>query len=165
MAVKFNEIVLSLALASSLLTAPAWAQAPQNSEAATHAFGASRPIQGRYIVVFTADVRQPAQEARLRGCRAAGAHRAERDAAAQESLYAGNEDRAGGASAVAEGAEEQGAGRTRRRRLAVTRGAYSLSGMPVTLQYSGIEVYDRAPLPINLPRRTKRRTGSLLKEQ
>lgn len=63
MAVKFNEIVLSLALASSLLTAPAWAQAPQNSEAASHAFGASKPIQGRYIVVFTADVRQPAQEA------------------------------------------------------------------------------------------------------
>jgi subtilisin family serine protease len=72
MAVKFNEIVLSLALASSLLTAPAWAQAPQNSEAATHAFGASRPIQGRYIVVFTADVRQPAQEAAnlLRGSKA-----------------------------------------------------------------------------------------------
>ena len=72
MAVKFNEIVLSLALASSLLTAPAWAQAPQNSEAATHAFGPSRPIQGRYIVVFTADVRQPAQEAAnlLRGSKA-----------------------------------------------------------------------------------------------
>ncbi|WP_228767949.1 S8 family peptidase [Limnohabitans sp. DM1] len=37
--------------------------APKNTETPMHVFGASKPIQNRYIVVFTSDVADPAQEA------------------------------------------------------------------------------------------------------
>jgi hypothetical protein len=72
MAFKFKHLVLTLACLTGMVMTPVWAQTPKNSDAATHAFGASKPIQGRYIVVFTADVRNPAQEAAnvLRGANA-----------------------------------------------------------------------------------------------
>lgn len=72
MAFKRNHLVLSMAFLAGLMAAPAWSQSPKSSDTATHAFGASKPIQGRYIVVFTSDVRNPAQEAAnvLRGSNA-----------------------------------------------------------------------------------------------
>ena len=76
MAFRFKHLVLTLACLTGMVITPVWAQTPKNSDAATHAFGASKPIQGRYIVVFTADVRNPAQEAAnvLRGANATVHH-------------------------------------------------------------------------------------------
>jgi subtilisin family serine protease len=72
MTMKFSAAVFSLALASSVLSAPAGAQTRPDNETAARAFGASKPIPDRYIVVFTADVRNPVQEAvnLLRGSKA-----------------------------------------------------------------------------------------------
>ncbi len=77
MTIRFQETLVALSLVTGLLTTPAWAQqTPKNTEAATHAFGASKPVANRYIVVFTADVRNPAQEAAnlLRGTQATVHH-------------------------------------------------------------------------------------------
>lgn len=70
-----KSVFLKTILAVTCLTAmvaPSWAQSPKGNELATHTFGASKSIAGRYIVVFTSDVSQPAQEAAnlLRGTNA-----------------------------------------------------------------------------------------------
>lgn len=69
-----HPFVLSVAMALGLTASVVHAQTPKDnaSLSATHTFGPSKPIQSRYIVVFTADVSQPAQEAAslLRGTNA-----------------------------------------------------------------------------------------------
>lgn len=72
MTFRFNHFLFTVACVTGLMAVPAWAQTPKNNDAATHALGASKPIPNRYIVVFTADVRNPAQEAAnlLRGTQA-----------------------------------------------------------------------------------------------
>lgn len=70
-----QHLALAAIICASTVAPTALAQSPSNNNnnvAASHAFGASKPIEGRYIVVFTADVAKPAQEAAnlLRGTKA-----------------------------------------------------------------------------------------------
>jgi len=69
---NFNKAVHAIALTLSFTVMSFVAHAQNKTDTATHAFAASKPILGRYIVVFTADVTQPAQEAAnlLRGSNA-----------------------------------------------------------------------------------------------
>ena len=73
---SFGKTLQALALAVGVTLCPVWVTAqtalPKAPERATHAFGNSKPIQDRYIVVFTADVAHPEQEAAamLRGTNA-----------------------------------------------------------------------------------------------
>jgi subtilisin family serine protease len=68
----FKTIIHAAALAASLGILSMSAHAQKNTDQATHPFAASKPIEGRYIVVFTSDVGKPAQEAAnlLRGTNA-----------------------------------------------------------------------------------------------
>ena len=76
MKLSLARILGALACAASLSTLPALTHAQamlvKGPDQATHAFGNSKPIANRYIVVFTADVANPAQEAAslLRGANA-----------------------------------------------------------------------------------------------
>ena len=68
----FKTIVHATVIAASFAMVPWAAHAQKSPEQATHPFTASKPIEGRYIVVFTSDVSKPAQEAAnlLRGTNA-----------------------------------------------------------------------------------------------
>lgn len=68
---KFIPTCLA-AMFLACMGSPAGAQPFNAHDPAAQAFGASKPIAGRYIVVFTSDVAQPAQEAAsmLRGLNA-----------------------------------------------------------------------------------------------
>jgi subtilisin family serine protease len=67
-----GELVIGGCVMLGTLVANAQTPPVKNVEQASHAFGSSKAIPGRYIVVFTADVARPAQEATnlLRGTNA-----------------------------------------------------------------------------------------------
>lgn len=72
---RMTSKLLSTCLAAMFLaslSSPGGAQPVKANEPAANAYGVSKPIAGRYIVVFTSDVTQPAQEAAsmLRGLNA-----------------------------------------------------------------------------------------------